>query len=148
MTSPGGSPAGPAGSGPTGYGGQSGSVASPSSGVNALTSEVQTLERAIFEVKRIIVGQDQLVERILVGLLAKGHVLLEGVPGVAKTLAVETFAKVVGGTFARIQFTPDLVPTDIIGTRIYRQGREEFDIEFGPVMCNFLLADEINRAPA
>jgi MoxR-like ATPase len=109
---------------------------------------VQTLERAIFEVKRIIVGQDQLVERILVGLLAKGHVLLEGVPGVAKTLAVETFAKVVGGTFARIQFTPDLVPTDIIGTRIYRQGREEFDIELGPVVVNFLLADEINRAPA
>jgi MoxR-like ATPase len=109
---------------------------------------VHTLERAIFEVKRIIVGQDQLVERILVGLLAKGHVLLEGVPGVAKTLAVETFAKVVGGTFARIQFTPDLVPTDIIGTRIYRQGREEFDIELGPVVVNFLLADEINRAPA
>jgi MoxR-like ATPase len=143
MTSPGGSPAVPAG-----YGGPSGSFASPPSGGSALTSEVQTLERAIFEVKRIIVGQDQLVERILVGLLAKGHVLLEGVPGVAKTLAVETFAKVVGGTFARIQFTPDLVPTDIIGTRIYRQGREEFDIEFGPVMCNFLLADEINRAPA
>ena len=142
MTSPGGSPAVPAG-----YGGPSGSMSAASSG-SALTSEVQTLERAIFEVKRIIVGQDQLVERILVGLLAKGHVLLEGVPGVAKTLAVETFAKVVGGTFARIQFTPDLVPTDIIGTRIYRQGREEFDIEFGPVMCNFLLADEINRAPA
>jgi MoxR-like ATPase len=115
---------------------------------NGLAAEVQTLERAIFEVKRIIVGQDQLVERILVGLLAKGHVLLEGVPGVAKTLAVETFAKVVGGTFARIQFTPDLVPTDIIGTRIYRQGREEFDIELGPVVVNFLLADEINRAPA
>jgi len=94
-----------------------------------LAAEVHTLERAIFEVKRIIVGQDLLVERILVGLLAKGHVLLEGVPGVAKTLAVETFAKVVGGTFARIQFTPDLVPTDIIGTRIYRQGREEFDID-------------------
>src|ERR1044072_7572030 len=92
--------------------------APPSGGVQA---EVQTLERAIFEVKRIIVGQDQLVERMLVGLLAKGHVLLEGVPGVAKTLAVETFAKVVGGTFARIQFTPDLVPTDIVGTRIYRQ---------------------------
>jgi len=143
MTSPGGSPAGPAG-----YGAPSGSAASSQSGGSALTSEVQTLERAIFEVKRIIVGQDQLVERILVGLLAKGHVLLEGVPGVAKTLAVETFAKVVGGTFARIQFTPDLVPTDIIGTRIYRHGREEFDIEFGPVMCNFLLADEINRAPA
>ena len=113
-----------------------------------LAAEVHTLERAIFEVKRIIVGQDQLVERMLVGLLAKGHVLLEGVPGVAKTLAVETFAKVVGGTFARIQFTPDLVPTDIVGTRIYRQGKEEFDIELGPVVVNFLLADEINRAPA
>ena len=95
---------------------------------------MHTLERAIFEVKRIIVGQDLLVERMLVGLLAKGHVLLEGVPGVAKTLAVETFAKVVGGTFARIQFTPDLVPTDIVGTRIYRQGKEEFDIELGPVV--------------
>lgn len=115
---------------------------------NGLAAEVHNLERAIFEVKRIIVGQDQLVERILVGLLAKGHVLLEGVPGVAKTLAVETFARVVGGSFARIQFTPDLVPTDIIGTRIYRQGREEFDTELGPVVCNFLLADEINRAPA
>ena len=113
-----------------------------------LQQEVHTLERAIFEVKRIIVGQDLLVERMLVGLLAKGHVLLEGVPGVAKTLAVETFAKVVGGTFARIQFTPDLVPTDIVGTRIYRAGKEEFDIELGPVMVNFLLADEINRAPA
>jgi MoxR-like ATPase len=120
----------------------------PAAASNGLAAEVHTLERAIFEVKRIIVGQDRLVERILVGLLAKGHVLLEGVPGVAKTLAVETFAKVVGGTFARIQFTPDLVPTDIIGTRIYRQGREEFDIELGPVVVNFLLADEINRAPA
>ena len=128
MTSPGGTPAG--------------------SSANGLAGDVHTLERAIFEVKRVIVGQDQLVERILVGLLAKGHVLLEGVPGVAKTLAVETFAKVVGGTFSRIQFTPDLVPTDIIGTRIYRQGREEFDIELGPVVVNFLLADEINRAPA
>ncbi len=122
--------------------------AAPSGGGNGLAAEVQTLERAIFEVKRIIVGQDQLVERMLVGLLSKGHVLLEGVPGVAKTLAVETFAKVVGGTFARIQFTPDLVPTDIIGTRIYRQGKEEFDTELGPVVANFLLADEINRAPA
>nr|AAC46196.1 transcriptional regulator [Mycobacterium avium] len=115
---------------------------------NGLAAEVQTLERAIFEVKRIIVGQDQLVERMLVGLLSKGHVLLEGVPGVAKSLAVETFAKVVGGTFARIQFTPRPVPTDIIGTRIYRQGKEEFDTELGPVVVNFLLADEINRAPA
>ena len=139
MTSPGGYP-GPSGASPSGT-----TAVLPSSG-NGLAAEVHTLERAIFEVKRIIVGQDQLVERILVGLLAKGHVLLEGVPGVAKTLAVETFAKVVGGTFARIQFTPDLVPTDIIGTRIYRQGREEFDIELGPVVVNFLLADEINRA--
>lgn len=142
MTSPGGSPVVSGG-----YGAPSASIATPS-GANGLAADVHTLERAIFEVKRIIVGQDQLVERILVGLLAKGHVLLEGVPGVAKTLAVETFAKVVGGTFSRIQFTPDLVPTDIVGTRIYRQGREEFDIELGPVVVNFLLADEINRAPA
>ncbi|WP_280760760.1 AAA family ATPase [Prescottella agglutinans] len=113
-----------------------------------LARDVQTLERAIYEVKRVIVGQDRLVERMLVGVLAKGHVLLEGVPGVAKTLAVETFAKVVGGSFSRVQFTPDLVPTDLIGTRIYRQGREEFDTELGPVVANFLLADEINRAPA
>jgi len=139
MTSSDGTPPGASGfPGPEGAQG-------PGSG---LAADVHALERAIFEVKRVIVGQDQLVERILVGLLAKGHVLLEGVPGVAKTLAVETFAKVVGGSFARIQFTPDLVPTDIIGTRIYRQGREEFDTELGPVMVNFLLADEINRAPA
>jgi MoxR-like ATPase len=148
MTSAGGQPPG-AGS----YSGPGGSPTAPahaaqSGGGNGLAAEVHTLERAIFEVKRIIVGQDQLVERMLVGLLSKGHVLLEGVPGVAKTLAVETFAKVVGGTFARIQFTPDLVPTDIIGTRIYRQGKEEFDTELGPVVANFLLADEINRAPA
>ncbi len=135
------SPSGP----PQGYP-QGSHAAPPNNG--GLQQEVHTLERAIFEVKRIIVGQDLLVERMLVGLLAKGHVLLEGVPGVAKTLAVETFAKVVGGTFARIQFTPDLVPTDIVGTRIYRQGKEEFDIELGPVVVNFLLADEINRAPA
>jgi MoxR-like ATPase len=108
----------------------------------------QLLERAVLEVKRVIVGQDRLVERILVGLLAKGHVLLEGVPGIAKTLAVETFARVVGGTFSRLQFTPDLVPADILGTRIYRQGREQFDVELGPVLANFVLADEINRAPA
>lgn len=145
MTSPGGSPNYTPGPGAHAA---PPSAGAPAPAANSLAAEVHTLERAIFEVKRIIVGQDQLVERILVGLLAKGHVLLEGVPGVAKTLAVETFAKVVGGTFARIQFTPDLVPTDIIGTRIYRQGREEFDIELGPVVVNFLLADEINRAPA
>ncbi|HEU0241600.1 MAG TPA: MoxR family ATPase [Micromonosporaceae bacterium] len=106
------------------------------------------LERAMFEVKRVIVGQDRMIERMFVALLARGHCLLEGVPGVAKTLAVETIARVVGGTFARIQFTPDLVPADVVGTRIYRQSSEAFDIELGPVFVNFLLADEINRAPA
>lgn len=106
------------------------------------------LGAAVAEVKRVIVGQDALIERILVGLLARGHVLLEGVPGVAKTLAVETFAKVFGGSFSRIQFTPDLVPTDLVGTRIYRAGQERFDTELGPVFANLVLADEINRAPA
>jgi MoxR-like ATPase len=96
----------------------------------------------------VIVGQDRMIERMFVALLARGHCLLEGVPGVAKTLAVETLAQVVGGSFARIQFTPDLVPADIVGTRIYRQSSERFDIELGPVFVNFLLADEINRAPA
>ncbi|MEU0507560.1 MoxR family ATPase, partial [Nocardia sp. NPDC005998] len=121
-------------------------AAAPAS--STLERDVQTLEKAIYEVKRVIVGQDRLVERLLVGVLARGHVLLEGVPGIAKTLAVETFARVVGGSFSRVQFTPDLVPTDLIGTRIYRQGREEFDTELGPVVANFVLADEINRAPA
>nr|WP_089253970.1 MoxR family ATPase [Asanoa hainanensis] len=106
------------------------------------------LEKALFEVKRVIVGQDRMVERMFVALLARGHCLLEGVPGVAKTLAVETLATVVGGTFARVQFTPDLVPADLVGTRIYRQSSEKFDVELGPVFVNFLLADEINRAPA
>jgi MoxR-like ATPase len=148
MTSAGGPPPGTSGYSGPGHASTAPAHAAPGPGGNGLAAEVHTLERAIFEVKRIIVGQDQLVERMLVGLLSKGHVLLEGVPGVAKTLAVETFAKVVGGSFARIQFTPDLVPTDIIGTRIYRQGKEEFDTELGPVVANFLLADEINRAPA
>ncbi len=116
--------------------------------VHTPAGDAAMLERTVFEVKRVIVGQDRLVERMLVGLLAKGHLLIEGVPGVAKTLAVETFARVVGGTFSRIQFTPDLVPSDLIGTRIYRVGREQFDIELGPVVANFVLTDEINRAPA
>src|ERR1700753_1464414 len=147
MTTAGGPP--PGASGYSGPGGQPGGAhEGPSGGSDGLAAEVHTLERAIFEIKRNIVGRDQLVERMLVGLLSKGHVLLEGVPGVAKTLAVETFAKVVGGTFARIQFTPDLVPTDIIGTRIYRQGKEGLGTQLGPVVANFLLADEINRAPA
>jgi len=111
-------------------------------------ADATALERAIFEVKRVIVGQERMVERLMVSLLARGHCLLEGVPGVAKTLAVETLAHTVGGTFARLQFTPDLVPSDIVGTRIYRPGSEQFDTELGPVFANFVLADEINRAPA
>ncbi|WBB82003.1 AAA family ATPase [Micromonospora sp. WMMD882] len=106
------------------------------------------LEQTLFEVRRVIVGQDRLVERLLTALLADGHCLLEGVPGVAKTLAAQTLATVVGGSFSRIQFTPDLVPSDIVGTRIYRASRESFDIELGPIMANLVLADEINRAPA
>jgi MoxR-like ATPase len=111
-------------------------------------ADATALERVMFEVKRVIVGQERLVERMMVGLLARGHCLLEGVPGVAKTLAVETLARTVSGTFARLQFTPDLVPSDIVGTRIYRPGSERFDTELGPVFANFVLADEINRAPA
>jgi MoxR-like ATPase len=98
--------------------------------------------------KRVIVGQDAMLERLLVALLAGGHVLLEGVPGLAKTLTVKTLAEVVGGSFRRIQFTPDLVPADLVGTRVYRPDSGRFDVELGPVFGNFLLADEINRAPA
>ncbi|SEG84810.1 MoxR-like ATPase [Thermomonospora echinospora] len=106
------------------------------------------LQRTVAEIKKVIVGQEHMVERMIVALLAKGHCLLEGVPGVAKTLAVGTLAQVVGGTFARLQFTPDLVPSDIVGTRIYHPSTEQFDVELGPVFVNFVLADEINRAPA
>jgi MoxR-like ATPase len=111
-------------------------------------SASEALEHALFEVKRVIVGQDRMVERILVCLLAEGHCLVEGVPGLAKTLTVETFANTIGGTFVRLQFTPDLVPSDLVGTRIYRPSRETFDVELGPLFANFVLADEINRAPA
>ena len=106
------------------------------------------LEKAMFEVKKVVVGQDRMVERMLVALLARGHCLIEGVPGVAKSLAVETLARVVGGTSVRLQFTPDLVPSDIVGTRVYRASQERFDVELGPVFANLVLADEINRAPA
>nr|WP_228713997.1 MoxR family ATPase [Prauserella endophytica] len=106
------------------------------------------LEQTLFEVKRMIVGQDRLVERLVIALLADGHCLLEGMPGVAKTLAAQTLAKAAGGTFSRIQFTPDLVPSDIVGTRIYRASKERFDVELGPIMANVVVADEINRAPA
>jgi MoxR-like ATPase len=106
------------------------------------------LEGALYELKRVIVGQDAMLERLLVALLAGGHVLLEGVPGLAKTLTVKTLADVLGGSFRRVQFTPDLVPSDLVGTRIYRPDTGQFDTELGPVFGNFLLADEINRAPA
>ena len=106
------------------------------------------LGEALHEIKRVIVGQDAMLERLLVSLLAGGHVLLEGVPGLAKTLTVKTLAAVLGGSYSRIQFTPDLVPADLVGTRVYRPDTAAFDTELGPVFCNFLLADEINRAPA
>src|SRR2546421_12406203 len=106
------------------------------------------LEEALNETKRVIVGQDAMLERVLIAMLVSGHVLLEGVPGLAKTLTVKTLARVVGGSFRRIQFTPDLVPADLVGTRIYRPDTGRFDTELGPVFGNFLLADEINRAPA
>jgi MoxR-like ATPase len=108
----------------------------------------EQLEQALFEIRRVIAGQDAMLERVLVCLLAQGHLLIEGVPGLAKTLTIKTTAGVLGGTFARVQFTPDLVPSDLVGTRIYRPGEGTFDTELGPVFCNFLLADEINRAPA
>jgi MoxR-like ATPase len=108
----------------------------------------ERLEQALFEIRRVIAGQDAMLERVLVCLLAQGHLLIEGVPGLAKTLTIKTTAGVLGGTFSRIQFTPDLVPSDLVGTRVYRAGEGQFDTELGPVFCNFLLADEINRAPA
>jgi MoxR-like ATPase len=107
-----------------------------------------SLEQVLYEVKRVIVGQDALLERMLVALLARGHLLVEGVPGLAKTMAVKTLAQAVGGEFQRIQFTPDLVPADIVGTRVFNQKLGEFQVSMGPVVANFVLADEINRAPA
>jgi MoxR-like ATPase len=106
------------------------------------------LEQALFEIRRVIAGQEAMLERVLVCLLSGGHVLIEGVPGLAKTLTIKTTAAVLGGSFNRVQFTPDLVPSDLVGTRVYRPDRSEFETELGPVFCNFLLADEINRAPA
>ena len=120
----------------------------PAPGPEDVPTRAALLEKALFEVKKVIVGQDRAIERLLTCLLARGHVLLEGVPGVAKTLASETLANVVGGSFARIQFTPDLLPADIVGTRIYRGSSESFDVELGPVFANFVLTDEVNRAPA
>jgi MoxR-like ATPase len=106
------------------------------------------LEPTLYQVKKTIVGQDGLLERMLVALLARGHLLVEGVPGLAKTMAIKTLARAIGGQFQRIQFTSDLVPADVVGTRIYNQRDGEFQVSFGPVFTNLLLADEINRAPA
>ncbi len=106
------------------------------------------VEKVLYEVKKVIVGQDHLLERMVVALLARGHILVEGVPGLAKTMAIKTLAEAIGGTFKRIQFTPDLVPADLVGTRIYNQKTGEFNTSLGPVFTNLLLADEINRAPA
>ena len=106
------------------------------------------MEQVLFEIKKVVVGQDYLLERLLVALLARGHILLEGVPGLAKTLAIRTVAETISGDFKRIQFTPDLVPADLVGTRIYNQRTGEFATSLGPVFTNLLLADEINRAPA
>jgi MoxR-like ATPase len=106
------------------------------------------MERVLYEVKKIIVGQDHMLERLIVALLARGHILVEGVPGLAKTMAIKTMADAIGGEFKRIQFTPDLVPADLVGTRIYNQKTGEFNTSLGPVFTNLLLADEINRAPA
>src|SRR5215212_1380727 len=106
------------------------------------------LEEALFEIRRVIAGQEEMLERVLVCLLAGGHLLIEGVPGLAKTLTIKSTASVLGGTFKRVQFTPDLVPSDLVGTRVFRPDKSDFEIDLGPVFCNFLLADEINRAPA
>jgi MoxR-like ATPase len=114
----------------------------------SLASSANPLESVLFEVKRTIVGQDLLLERMAVALLSGGHLLVEGVPGLAKTLAVKSLAAAVGGQFQRIQFTPDLVPADLTGTRVYHQHTGEFETQLGPVFANLLLADEINRAPA
>src|SRR5881296_1917724 len=112
-------------------------------------SEIASLmERILYEVKKVIVGQDHFLERVLVAVLAQGHLLVEGVPGLAKTLTVKTLARTIRGSFKRIQFTPDLVPADLVGTRIYNQKTGDFTTSLGPVFTNLLLADEINQAPA
>jgi len=113
-----------------------------------LSEDATPMERVLYEVKKVIVGQDHLLERLIVALLTRGHLLVEGVPGLAKTLAIKTLADAIHGEFKRIQFTPDLVPADLVGTRIYNQKTGEFNTSLGPVFTNLLLADEINRAPA
>src|SRR5436190_24143990 len=112
------------------------------------SAESQAMEKILYEVKKIVVGQDHFLERVMVAMLAQGHLLVEGVPGLAKTLTVKTLARTIHGSFRRIQFTPDLVPADLVGTRVYNQKTGEFATSLGPVFTNLLLADEINRAPA
>jgi MoxR-like ATPase len=109
---------------------------------------LKKLEEALFEIRRVIAGQEEMLERVLVCLLSGGHLLIEGVPGLAKTLTIKSTASVLGGSFKRVQFTPDLVPSDLVGTRVFRPDKSDFETDLGPVFCNFLLADEINRAPA
>jgi MoxR-like ATPase len=120
----------------------------PGPGAESAPASASPIEKVLYEVKKTIVGQDRLLERMLVALLARGHVLVEGVPGLAKTLAVKSLAEAIGGDFHRVQFTPDLVPADILGTRVYHQPTGTFQVSLGPVFTNLLLADEINRAPA
>ena len=117
-------------------------------GAHDSTHTAHLMERMLYEVKRVVVGQDRFLERVLIAMLAQGHLLVEGVPGLAKTLTVKTLARTMHGSFRRIQFTPDLVPADLVGTRIYNQKTGEFGTSLGPVFANLLLADEINRAPA
>src|ERR671939_1636003 len=112
------------------------------------SATAQLMEQILYEVKRVVVGQDRFLERVMVAMLAQGHLLVEGVPGLAKTLTVKTLANTMRGQFKRIQFTPDLVPADLVGTRIYNQKTGDFSTSLGPVFANLLLADEINRAPA
>ncbi len=122
--------------------------ASPTLSATTSTETAQLMEKILYEVKRIVVGQDKFLERVMVAVLAQGHLLVEGVPGLAKTLTVKTLANTISGDFKRIQFTPDLVPADLVGTRIYNQKTGDFSTTLGPVFTNLLLADEINRAPA
>ena len=117
----------------------------PTTGQSDIAAQMQAV---LYEIKKVVVGQDHFLERVLVAILAQGHLLVEGVPGLAKTLTVNTLAKTIQGSFKRIQFTPDLVPSDLIGTRVYNQRTGDFSTSLGPVFCNLLLADEINRAPA
>lgn len=128
------------------------SALTPAEVIHQLTEKIQVekplIDKMYAELSKVIVGQDQMLERLLIALLVNGHVLLEGVPGLAKTLAIKTLTDVTGGVFSRIQFTPDLLPADITGTQIYNQKTQEFSVTKGPIFANFILADEINRAPA